>query len=185
MKTNSTTYAEMYEGAIRIPNTSPPQYIYDPTYYYGEIGFKLERTHKLALDKPTVTISIPISMLKLSENDCGCVAAGDHILRALKPYFDELNEEIANRNRPDKENGKYYIYAQITAVGYMLRYLEVSSKERVSDTAELIDGLYGEIEEKGLDFVHSTFFACERWLDMPRSCELAAVINRMRRVDFI
>jgi len=31
----------------------------------------------------------------------------------------------------------------------------------------------------------SPFFACERWLDMPHKCELAAVINRMRRVDFV
>jgi hypothetical protein len=76
-------------------------------------------------------------------------------------------------------------FAQITSVGYMLRHLELSSKEPVSDVGKLVDELYDEIEAKGLDFVHSTFFACERWLDMPRKSELIAVINRMRFIDFL
>jgi len=75
-------------------------------------------------------------------------------------------------------------FAQITAVGYMLRHLELSCKESVSDLKKTVDGLYGEIEENGLDFVHSTFFPCERWLDMPRKYEFIAVINRMRNIDF-
>ena len=75
-------------------------------------------------------------------------------------------------------------FAQITAVGYMLRHLEISTKEAVSDMKQIIDNLYDEIDEKGIDFVHSTFFNCERWLDMPRKCELLAVINRMRFIEF-
>jgi predicted ABC-class ATPase len=76
-------------------------------------------------------------------------------------------------------------FAQITSVGYMLRYLEVSCKETIGDIQKIVDDLYNIIEEKGLDFIHSTFFNCERWLDMPRKCELIAVINRMRFIDFI
>ena len=106
MKANETTFSSIYEGAYSVAG----QTIYDSTYWHDEIGFKYERTHKLALDKPTVTISIPIKMLNLTQEDCKCVAAGDYILRRLKKYFDELNETIANRKRPDKENGKYYIY---------------------------------------------------------------------------
>ena len=109
MKPNSTTYDEMYEGERIFPTPSGPVFVRDPVYWYGEIAYKIERTHKLALDKPTVTIGIPIKMLNLNQDDCIHIAAEDYILRALKKYFDELNEEIANRRRPDKENGKYYI----------------------------------------------------------------------------
>jgi len=76
-------------------------------------------------------------------------------------------------------------FAQINAVGYMLRYLELSSREAVSDIQKIVDDLYDIIEKKGVESIHSTFFNCERWLDMPRKCELYAVINRMRFVDFI
>jgi predicted ABC-class ATPase len=76
-------------------------------------------------------------------------------------------------------------FAQVTAVGYMLRHLELSAKESVCDVQKMVDDLYAEIELKGLDFVHTTFFACERWLDMPRKSELLAVINRLRFVDFV
>jgi len=107
MKQNSTTYSEIYEGEMCVAGET----IYDSTYWYGETGYKIERTHKLSLDKPTITISIPTTMLNLTQDDCDYIAAEDHILRELKKYFDELNDGIANRNRPDKENGKYYIYS--------------------------------------------------------------------------
>jgi len=112
MKTNSTTYDEIYEGLRTYPgfNGGDPIIVRNPEYWHGEIAYKFDRTHKLALDKPTVTIRIPIKMLKLKRDDCNHTAAEDYILRDLKKYFDELNEGIANRNRPDKENGKYYIY---------------------------------------------------------------------------
>ena len=106
MKTNATTFLEIYEGNANPKNGK----VGDPTYWDGEIGFKYERTHRLALDKPTVTIIIPMKMLGLTPRDCRYAATGDYILRAFKKYFDELNEKLANRKRPDKENGKYYIH---------------------------------------------------------------------------
>jgi len=116
MNPKSTTYDEIYEGKMAIP-ASPPDFIFDTTYYHDntywqeDISFTFERSHKLSLDKPTVTIGIPIKMLNLSHEDCNHVAARDYILRALKPYLDTLNEELTNRKRPAKENGRYYIYS--------------------------------------------------------------------------
>ncbi|MPN06159.1 hypothetical protein SDC9_153415 [bioreactor metagenome] len=46
--------------------------------------------------------------------------------------------------------------------------------------------MYEQIEKEGLDCVFSSFFTtCERFLDLPRKCELLAVINRMRGVKFV
>jgi len=114
MNTKSATYEEIYEGAMILPGINPwdpPNYVNDSTYWHEDIAFTIERSHKLCLDKPTVTISIPVKMLNLNPEDYIHVAAQDYILRTFKPYLDRLNEEIANRKRPAKENGKYYIYS--------------------------------------------------------------------------
>ena len=114
MNPNSTTYDDMYDGQMLVwpvPLDGDPEYIRDSTYWHEEIGFEFERSHKLSLDKPTITISIPIQMLNLTEEDCTHTAAEDYILRAFKPYIDGLNEEITNRKRPAKDTGKYYIYS--------------------------------------------------------------------------
>ena len=51
---------------------------------------------------------------------------------------------------------------------------------------EEVDNLYAEIEEHGLDHVYSGFFpGCDRFLAYPRKIDLLAVINRMRRVEYI
>jgi len=114
MNPNSTTYEEMYDGRMLVwpvPLDKDPEFVYDSTYWYNDIAFTFERPHKLSLDKPTVTISIPIKMLNLNKEDCSHIAAEDYILRAFKPYLDCLNGEITNRKRPAKETGKYYIYS--------------------------------------------------------------------------
>ena len=145
MNPKSTTYQEIYEGktiVVPIPLGNPPEYVYSNTYWREEIAFKIERTHKLALDKPTITICIPVKELKLTPADCKYTASEDYILRALKPYINELNEGITNRNRPDKENGKYYIYSPggevvkrncvyFQAVGR--RYYELAGSTAISD----------------------------------------------------
>ena len=63
MDLNTTTYQEMYNGSIIIidpdADWAPPICTQDPTYYKGEIGFTVTGTHKLAQDKPTVTVVIP------------------------------------------------------------------------------------------------------------------------------
>ncbi len=75
---------------------------------------------------------------------------------------------------------------QLDALGYMLRRLEISNKDSVIDLDARIDELYAEIERHGLDTVFSSFFTTtERFLDLPRKCELKAVVNRMRRVNIM
>lgn len=70
---------------------------------------------------------------------------------------------------------------QLNALGFMLRYLETHNTDRIIDLRKRIDELYAEIGKEGLDCVFSSYFTTmERFLDMPRKCELLAVINRMR-----
>ena len=113
MDNNTTTYKEMYEGRIIVPSgsygnpTSEPIVESDPTYWYGDISVLIETTHKNAKDMPTLTFAIPACRLGITEPS---VAAADCCLRALAPYIDGLNAEIYNRSRPDKENGRYYLY---------------------------------------------------------------------------
>lgn len=108
MEPNTETYIGMYEGPISIiPSKGPSYEDYDNTYYSNSIGFQIERTHKLALDKPTIIIQIPTNLLRI---ETYTIAAADYCLRGLKPYVDEINSELYNRSRPDKENGKYYLY---------------------------------------------------------------------------
>ncbi len=110
METNTKTYKEMYEGRMFVhpyQGTMAPYEDMDSTYYREDIGYRIERTHKLAQDKPTITISIPVKHLGITETG---VAGADYCLRAFLPYIDELNEPLYNRNRPDSEKGKYYCY---------------------------------------------------------------------------
>ena len=110
METNTKTYKEMYEGRVLVnpyQGTMSPYEDMDNTYYREDIGYRIEKTHKLAQDKPTITISIPVKHLGITETS---VAGADYCLRAFIPYIDELNEPLYNRNRPDSEKGKYYCY---------------------------------------------------------------------------
>ena len=109
MEANTKTYKEMYEGRMFvIPYVNMEPYEdFDSTYYREDIGYRIERTHKLAQDKPTITISIPVKHLGITQTS---VAGADYCLRAFLPYIDELNEPLYNRNRPDSEKGKYYCY---------------------------------------------------------------------------
>ena len=111
MEANTQTYSAMYEGSMFVhPYTvnELPWEEHDSTYYRKDIGYHIERTHKLALDKPTITVSIPVRLLGLTETN---TAGADFCLRTFLPYIDELNEPLYNRNRPDKEKGKYYCYS--------------------------------------------------------------------------
>ena len=86
---------------------------------------------------------------------------------------------------------------QIFALGYMLREMAklqmpfpFAAKMGVDidkfDIDTLIDELYDRILREGLDTVLSDFFHCDfRFFDLPRKCEVKAVINRMRKVDIV
>ena len=110
MEPNTTTYKEMYEGSMIIVDPAHPGMLpyedYDATYYSEDVGFEITPTHKLAQDKPTVTVRIPTDRLGLGSVSA---AAADFCLRSFAPYIDALNEEIYNRSRPDNENGRYYL----------------------------------------------------------------------------
>lgn len=64
---NTTTFREVYEGDIVLVDPMYPNMLpetdNDPTYYDGEIGYEFTATHKLAQDRPTVRITIPINEL--------------------------------------------------------------------------------------------------------------------------
>ena len=111
MQNDTATYTEMYEGTVTVfPSNYPQQLDYPDRYtdyYLDDIILSIERTNKLAQDKPTLVWSIPVERLGIE--DC-CPAAADHCLRSLAPYIDALNAELYNRSRPDSENGKYYLY---------------------------------------------------------------------------
>lgn len=113
MEPNTTTYKAMYEGSMTIidpASTMPPYEDYSSTYYNENIGFDISTTHKLAQDKPTVVISIPCATLGIDIPDKSTEnVEADFCLRAFKKYIDKLNAELYNRNRPDNENGKYYL----------------------------------------------------------------------------
>lgn len=75
---------------------------------------------------------------------------------------------------------------QLNTLGFMLRYLEISNTDRTIDIKMKVNELYEKIDKEGIDFLYSSFFTtCERFLDMPRRQELIALINRMRKINFV
>ena len=75
---------------------------------------------------------------------------------------------------------------QLDALGFMLRYLEVTNTDRKIDIEKKISNMYERIDEEGIDFLYSSFFTtCERFLDLPRKQELMALINRMRKINMV
>ena len=106
---------EIYDGECEVIFIKPngerdkefPGLRRDPTFWYNDIAYTLERTNKMSLDRPTVTIAIPVSLLGITALS---PAAADYCLRAIRPYFETINAQYANRSRPDRENGKFYIY---------------------------------------------------------------------------
>ena len=113
MDNNTATYGAMYEGRIIVPPGTPgnptdsAEEDYDPTYWIDSIAVTISKTNKLMQDKPTLVWQIPVSLLGIES--C-TAAAADYCLRAFGPYVDALNDTIYNRNRTDKENGKYILH---------------------------------------------------------------------------
>ena len=74
---------------------------------------------------------------------------------------------------------------QLDAIGFLLRYLEVSHPGGRVDLPKIVEELYQKIEEEGLDCVYSSFFpTCRRFLDLPRKCDLLLAIYRMRELHW-
>lgn len=67
MDPNTRTYTEMYNGRMLVYDPGcpgmPPYPDELPVYYQGNIGYEIRGTHKLAQDRPTITILIPQELL--------------------------------------------------------------------------------------------------------------------------
>ena len=74
---------------------------------------------------------------------------------------------------------------QLDALGFMLRYLEISGNDTRIELSKRMSELYEKIKAEGVDCIFSSYFtACERFLDLPRKQEFMALINRMREVTW-
>jgi predicted ABC-class ATPase len=101
----------------------------DPTYWNNDVAYYIERTHKLTLDKPCITIRIPFDRLGLDENK-DQVVLSDFALRAWVDHIEALNKLLYNRSRSDKENGAFYCFRPTNVV--LLRnasFVEVISEK--------------------------------------------------------
>lgn len=108
MKPTSEIYEEMYEGKLYETFIDKDPIIHNQALYWdGEIGYEITKSNRLELSKPTVTVHIPMKLLRVEDTG---TAALDYIFRAFIPYIRTLNELNDNRKRTDKENGHYYIY---------------------------------------------------------------------------
>ena len=103
-----------------------------PTFWDDGVAYTIDRTHKLVPDKPTITIAIPVEKLGIVSPTLG---AADFCLRAITPYFEAINDEYANRTRPDKDNGKFYLYKPGPKV--LLRNTACFAMQEAQDYEEL------------------------------------------------
>lgn len=76
---NDDSYTKMYEGAMYDALAVPcGETVYEAVYWYGEIGFRIEKSKKNDPTCPTVTVIVPYDSLILEEVD---------ILKRLKYCF--------------------------------------------------------------------------------------------------
>ena len=92
MDYNTQTYVEMYDGPMsikdpRCPNM-PPIPDNSSIYYQGDVGFDITGTHKLAQDKPTVTVIIPGDMIV-------CDTEGGMPMKRLKYFLHHMENDTA------------------------------------------------------------------------------------------
>ena len=75
MPLDTMTYPEMYDGILTIFDPErpwdPPEKRGEPIYFADDIGYRITATHKLAQDKPTVTLRIPADKLDVSAYSAG------------------------------------------------------------------------------------------------------------------
>lgn len=107
MRPTDESYEEVYEGKMYETGDMDPVVHNHALYWDGEIGYEITKSNRLELSKPTVTIHIPLKLLKLEQAD---TAALDYIFRSFIPYVKALNASNDNRKRTAVENGHYFIY---------------------------------------------------------------------------
>ena len=80
---NDDSYAKMYEGAMYDALAVPSgETIYEAVYWYGEIGFRIEKSKKNDPTCPTVTVIVPYEAL-----NSALISEEVDILKRLKYYF--------------------------------------------------------------------------------------------------
>lgn len=110
MDDSTSTYRLLYEGPVVVVSPYGNDEDFLNTYWHGDCSVTVTTTHKLALDRPTLTWHIPFERLGLTELPESVYRhAADFCLRSFAPYLDELNDDLYNRSRPDEENGRYYL----------------------------------------------------------------------------
>ena len=131
MEEKTETYRALYDAPIVIqpPTEEDPYGDNDTAFYRDDMAFVIESPPKNAQDRPVVLIRIPAERIDpalnsvlvgpaddgngglpdaLTEHLRG--AAADFCLRAFAGQIDALNEALYNRSRPDRENGRYYLF---------------------------------------------------------------------------
>lgn len=73
--------------------------------------------------------------------------------------------------------------SQTRAVAYMMKYISGKLVNGTDPLPVIIDRLYREIEEKGLEVISPFFGKHPGDLALPRKFELAAAINRLRTLQ--
>ncbi|MDE7353440.1 MAG: ABC-ATPase domain-containing protein [Acetatifactor sp.] len=137
----TSTYRDMYEGPIVF--TFPDRVSEegdDNVFYHGSVGFAFSVTNRKELDKPTVVIQIPCSLLKLNRIS---TAVLDFCLREFTVYIDEMNAELENGKHLDRENGRYYCYKPgseiVTNNGVYAAYCRECDYEHIGGVAVRIN----------------------------------------------
>jgi hypothetical protein len=73
--------------------------------------------------------------------------------------------------------------AQRNGIAFILRQMMLQLKTPTVDLDAELDRIYRSIESDGVDSVFSSFFTTAgRFIDLPRKCDVKAVVHRMRKV---
>jgi predicted ABC-class ATPase len=85
-----------------------------PYYYYRDIEIKFDVTHRILLEKPTITIKIPLKHLNLDDissySTLQQLAIEDYCLRSFADYIKRNNTEYYSRTKEAKITGMLYIH---------------------------------------------------------------------------
>ena len=110
MDPNTSTYSEMYDGFMSCVDPGmPPIPEYNPIYYNEDIGFEITGTHKLAQDKPTVTVIIPYDRI-IKETESDSMKRLKYFLQGMDnntaTYKDMYEGKMIAFREPKKKYGK-------------------------------------------------------------------------------
>lgn len=74
---------------------------------------------------------------------------------------------------------------QNMAIGFLIRKLMNVTQESKLNLENMLDQIYQQIDQEGLDVIFSNYFlGCSRFLDLPRKEDVLNAIYRMRKITF-